>query len=248
MRCGRSVESAQHDGIPRLRILASAYQARIWLAQGQHDRVAGWARDYRQVGETEYLREFEDLTLVRVLLAESRPAEASALLSSRLPLATDAGRMGAVIEMQALHALALHARNEPEAALDAMEQALALAEPEGYLRLFIDMGQPMVALLKRTGSHGIAPQYVSRLLAAFAAYEPQRPDLERQPLIEPLTERELEVLQLLADRLSNREIGRRLFISVPTVKSHTRSIYGKLGVHDREQAVACARALAILPS
>ena len=244
----QAVESAQREGIPRLRDLASAYQARIWLAQGRHDLAAGWARDYGQIGETEYLREFEDLTLVRVLLAEGRPAEARALLTPMLPSAINAGRMGAAIEIQALYALACHALDKPDAALDAMEQALALAEPEGYLRLFVDMGQPMVALLKGAGSHGIAPQYVSRLLAAFAPHEPPRPDLERQPLVEPLTERELEVLHLLAEQLSNREIGRRLFISLPTVKSHTRSIYGKLGVRGREQAVARARALVILPS
>ncbi len=243
----QAVECAQRDGIPRLRILVSAYQARIWLAQGRHDLAAAWARGYQQVGETEYLREFEDLTLVRVLLAEGRPAEALALLAPMLPSANGAGRLGAVIEIQALRALALHALDDLDAALDALEQALALAEPEGYLGLFAELGPPMVALLKGAGSHGIAPQYVGRLLAAFAPHEPLRPDLETQPLVEPLTDRELEVLRLLAERLSNREIGRRLFISLPTVKSHTRSIYGKLGVHSRDQAVARARALAILP-
>jgi LuxR family maltose regulon positive regulatory protein len=243
----QALHIAQRDNIPRLIGLTSAYQARIWLAQGRLDLAARWARDYQQVGETEYLREFEDLTLVRALLAEGRPAETLALLNPMLSSATDAGRMGPVIEIQALRALAFHALDEPDAALDAIEQALAVAEPEGYVRLFVDLGQPIVALLKGAGSRGVKPQYISRLLAAFAPHEPLQPDLERQPLVEPLTDRELEVLQLLAGRLSNRELGRRLFISLPTVKSHTRSIYGKLGVHNREQAVARARALGILP-
>jgi LuxR family maltose regulon positive regulatory protein len=104
-----------------------------------------------------------------------------------------------------------------------------------------------VEILRAAGSRGIAPQYVGRLLAAFAPRAAVPAGVEDQPLVEPLSERELEVLALLAEGLSNREIGRRLFISLPTVKSHTSSIYGKLGVHDREQAVARARALEILP-
>jgi LuxR family maltose regulon positive regulatory protein len=243
----QALESAEHDGIPRLRILASAYQARIWLAQGRHDLAATWAQAYQQVGQTEYLREFEDLTLTRVLLAKGQAQEALDMLDRMLPAAREAGRFCAAIEGQSLRALAFHALDEPHAALEALEQALALAEPEGYVRLFVDMGPPMAALLKAAGSRGIAPQYVARLLSAFAPHAPSRPAIEQQPLIEPLTDRELEVLELLAEGLSNREIGRRLFISLPTVKSHTRSIYGKLGVHSREEAVARARALHILP-
>ncbi len=152
--------------------------------------------------------------------------------------------MSAVIDIQALRALAL---SDPDAALDALQQALNLAEPEGYVRLFLDLGEPMQALLKRVAARGIAPRYVSRLLAAF---DPSRQVASKtpQPLIEPLTDRELEVLHLLAEDLSNREIGERLFISLPTVKSHTRNIYGKLGVNDREEAVTRGQALGILPA
>jgi LuxR family maltose regulon positive regulatory protein len=130
-------------------------------------------------------------------------------------------------------------------ALDALGQSLTLAEPEGYVRLYLDAGEPMRSLLKQAVGRGIAPQYVSRLLAAFG---PSREAVSKapQPLIEPLTDRELEVLCLLAEDLSNHEIGRRLFISLPTVKSHTRNIYGKLGVQNREEAVARAQALGIL--
>ncbi|MBN1138587.1 MAG: AAA family ATPase [Anaerolineae bacterium] len=239
----QAVQIAQRENVPRLVDLTSAYQARIWLAQGQIDLAARWADEYRQSGETEYLREFEDLTLARVLLAEGQSAEAVALLDARLAPARAAGRMGAVIEIQALRALALPTPGE---ALDALGQALSLAEPEGYVRLFLDGGEPMQALLKRAAARGIAPRYASRLLAAFG---PPGEVVAKapQPLVEPLTDRELEVLHMLAEDLSNREIGRRLFISLPTVKSHTRNIYGKLGVHNREEAVAQAQAMGILP-
>ncbi len=240
----QAVQIAQRDNIPRLVVLTSAYQARVWLAQGRLDLAARWAHDYRQVGETEYLREFEDLTLARVLLAEGQCAEALALLDARLAPAQSAGRTGAVIEILALRALALPA---PDQALDALQQALRLAGPEGYVRLFVDAGEPMRALLKEAAARGVAPQYVSRLLAAFGPSE-EVGGRAPQPLVEPLTERELEVLHLLAEDLSNREVGQRLFISLPTVKSHTRNIYGKLGVSGRKEAVAHARALGILPA
>jgi LuxR family maltose regulon positive regulatory protein len=240
----QAVQIAQQENVPRLIGLTEAGQARVWLAQGQLDLAARWAQDYRQVGETEYLREFEDLTLARVLLAQGRPTEALALLDARLAPARDAGRMSAVVEIQALRALALPISAE---ALDALGQSLTLAEPEGYVRLYLDAGEPMRSLLKQAVGRGIAPQYVSRLLAASGP--PERAGARApQPLVEPLTGRELEVLHLLAEDLSNGEIARRLFISLPTVKSHTRNIYGKLGVRGREQAVARARSLGILPA
>jgi LuxR family transcriptional regulator, maltose regulon positive regulatory protein len=243
----QGVHIAQQNNIPRLVLQASAYQARTWLAQGRLDLASAWARDYEQVGETEYLREFEDLTLVRVLLAEHRAAEALGMLDKRLAVATRAGRVGHAIEIQALRALALHALGEPAAASEAIDQTLVLAAPGGYVRTFLDMGPPLVPLLRRAVSQGTTPQHTACLLAAFGRDEPIKPALRRQPLVEPLTERELEVLHLLAQQLSNREIGQHLFVSLPTVKSHTRSIYGKLAVHSREEAVARARALAILP-
>ena len=243
----QAVSIARQNNIPRLVMEASAYRARIWLAQGRLDLASAWARDYRQVGETEYLCEFEDLTLVRVLLAEASPDRALGILEEALPSATAAGRLGRAIEIQALRALALHALGQPAAASEAMEQALKMAEPEGYVRTFLDMGQSLVPILKRAASHGTAPAYPAQLLRAFDGYQPALAGLDRQPLVEALSQREIEVLELLAEQLSNREIGRRLFISLPTVKSHTSSIYGKLAVHSREEAVTRARALGILP-
>ena len=131
--------------------------------------------------------------------------------------------------------------------MEALGQALHLGEPEGYVRQFLDAGEPARRLLQQAAVRGIAPGYTARLLAAFGP-APGARRAAAQPLVEPLSARELEVLHLLAEDLSNREIGRRLFISLPTVKSHTRNIYDKLGVHDREEAVARGRALNILPT
>ena len=242
----QAVEIAQRENIPRIVSLTSAYQARVWLAQGRLDLAARWAGEYRQVGETEYLREFEDLTLARVLLAQGRFGEALALLDERLVAANAAGRTYAVIEIQALRALAAPGAGE---AMDVLRQALTLAEPENFVRLFLDAGEPMRSLLQQAATLGLSPRYTARVLAAFGPAGGTGTHLPAaQPLVEPLSDRELDVLRLLAEDLPNREIGRRLFISLPTVKSHTRNIYGKLGVHNREEAVAQAQALGILPT
>ena len=246
----RAVKTAQSASIPRLVIRALAYQARIWLAQGELALARRWARDYRQIGPTEYIREFEDCTLARVLLAGNQPGEALAPLDGMVPSAEAGGRGGPLIEILALRALARQALGEGSAAVDDLARALDLAEPERHVRTFVDMGEPMAVLLRQAATRGIAPAYASHLLAAFGderarGLTPAPP--QTQPLVEPLSDRELEVLHLLAKGLSNPEIGQRLFISLPTVKSHTRNIYGKLGVHSRKQAVVQARALGILP-
>jgi LuxR family maltose regulon positive regulatory protein len=135
----------------------------------------------------------------------------------------------------------------------ALERALALAEPGGFIRIFVDEGPSMARLLHEAPSREIAPDYVRRLLAAFPVAEPEQADpLKREApkseLLEPLSERELEVLQLIAEGLTNPEIASRLFLALNTVKAHSRNIYGKLGVHSRTQAVARARALGVLAS
>ena len=246
----RAVQTAQSASIPRLVIQALAYQARIWLAQGELVLARRWARDYRQIGATEYIREFEDCTLARVLLADDQPGEALALLEGMVPSAEAGGRSGPLIEILALRALARQALGEESAALDDLARALDLAEPERYVRTFVDMGEPMAVLLRQAATRGISPAYASQ--PAGGIWRRGGPGLtpaptRTQPLVEPLSDRELEVLHLLAEGLSNPEIGQRLFISLPTVKSHTRNIYGKLGVHSRKQAVVQARALGILP-
>jgi LuxR family maltose regulon positive regulatory protein len=148
-----------------------------------------------------------------------------------------------------LESLAFQALEDVDRALRRLERALSLAEPAGFVRLFLDKGQPVARLLYRAAEHGIAPEYAGRLLAAFPSVEPM-PRVPPRPspeMIAPLSEREREVLLLIAEGLSNRELAQRLFLSLSTVKTHTYNIYGKLHVHSRTQAVAKARALGILP-
>jgi LuxR family maltose regulon positive regulatory protein len=144
-----------------------------------------------------------------------------------------------------LRALAFHAQGDRVEALSALERALLLAEPEGYIRLFVDEGAPMLALLRLAHARGMTPEYVTTLLSAFGRKE--EAGVHRSlSLVEPLTEREREVLQWLAAGASNREIARRLVLSLGTVKKHVSNICGKLEVQSRTQAVARARDLHLL--
>ncbi len=222
------------------------------------DRDAGPAASEASDDLLDYhLRKYEHLVLARVLIKQDQPDEALALLDPLLPRMEQQGRTGLVIEIQVLRALAFQAQGDDAQALAALEQALSLAEPGGYVRIFVDEGPPMARLLYEAAARGIAPTYVGRLLVAFDTSESASEygsigatptHTHSQPLIEPLSEREIEVLQLIAEGLSNREIARKLFLSMSTVKVHTYNIYSKLGVHSRTQAVAKARALGILPS
>jgi LuxR family maltose regulon positive regulatory protein len=160
---------------------------------------------------------------------------------------------GRAIELTVLQSLALQVGGDTTCALDTLERALTLAEPEGFIRIFVDEGPPMARLLHEALARGIAPEHARRLLAAFPMPEPEQdgpPDTQapESDLIESLSDRELEVLQLIAEGLTNPEIASRLFLSLHTIKAHARNIYGKLGVHNRTQAVARARALGVLPS
>ncbi|MCB0257211.1 MAG: hypothetical protein KDI55_26115 [Anaerolineae bacterium] len=131
-----------------------------------------------------------------------------------------------------------------------MQEALVIAEPGGYTRIFVDEGPPVARLLYEALARNIAPDYVRRLLAAFPIPEPVQiaPSDPQSATIEPLSERELEVLQLIAEGLTNPEIAARLFLTLNTVKVHVRNIYGKLDVHNRTQAIAKAAGLGLLPS
>jgi LuxR family maltose regulon positive regulatory protein len=161
-----------------------------------------------------------------------------------------AGRLENAIEILVLQALAFQVEGDANQALSPLKRALSLAEPEGYVRTYVDEGEPMARLLRRALQQGIAPGYVSRLLAAFGEGAPPASPVTQalvdQPLIEPLTERELEVLRLIAAGLSNREIAQELVVAVSTVKTHINHIYGKLDAKSRTQAVAQARALDLL--
>jgi LuxR family transcriptional regulator, maltose regulon positive regulatory protein len=152
-----------------------------------------------------------------------------------------------------LQAVALYAHGEKDNAVQLLGDALALAEPGGFIRIFVDEGTLMAQLLSEAAAHGIRPDYTGKLLAAFESDKPKsedQPDLSPvlpgQSLTEPLSQRELEVLQLIARGLSNREISQRLFLALDTVKGHNRIIFGKLQVQRRTEAVARARELGLL--
>ncbi len=152
-----------------------------------------------------------------------------------------------MIEILVLQALARHAQADLQAALLPLQNALALAEPEGYVRMFVDEGSSMMQLLREASARDIMPGYTNKLLAAFEAEQriiEAKPDLfPANSLNEPLSQRELEVLQLIARGLSNREIGERLFLALDTVKGHNRRIFEKLQVQSRTGAVSvCPRA------
>ena len=158
-----------------------------------------------------------------------------------------------MIEIMTLQALAFQAGSDTAQAMDALERALTLAEPEGFVRIFVDEGPPMARLLYEALNRGIAPDYVRRLLQTFPIEEPKQVDpsesqVSESGFIEPLSEREIEVLQFIADGLINQEIATKLFLSLHTVKTHTRNIYSKLNAHNRTEAVARARAMGILLS
>jgi LuxR family maltose regulon positive regulatory protein len=245
-----ALQIARGNDIPRLISLTAAYQTHLWLAQKRLDAAVAWADAYEQEGATEYLREFEDLTLARVRLAQGDARRALSVLEGLLPPAGAAGRGATLIEGQALRALCLSARGRRADARDALARALRMAEPEGHVRPFVEAGPPMAALLadqhRDLRAEPPAP-YARRLLAAL---KPGGPVIQGtapfSPLVQALTPREIDVLRLLAQGLTNAEIGRQLVISLPTVKSHTRNLYNKLDVHTRREAAARAKELGLL--
>jgi LuxR family transcriptional regulator, maltose regulon positive regulatory protein len=229
-----------------------ASRARVLAAQGRVDEAFAWVREQGLSADDDlsYLREFEHVTLARVLLAQSRaqrpraPVDDAAQLLQRLLQAAEAGgRTGSVIEILVLQALAQHASGDVPGALAALERALTLAEPEGYVRVFVAEGPPMASLLRVATNEGIAPSYVRRLLAAVGR---SKGTPVRQRLIEPLSERELEVLRLLGSDLDGPDIARELTVSLNTMRTHTRNIYAKLGVNNRRAAVRRAAELDLL--
>lgn len=259
--------------IPHTRPI-DAIKARIYLKQGRLSKAKEWVKErgLSVNDDLSYLREYEHITLARVLVAEYQNhrkecaiTEALSLLDRLLNAAKDTKRMGSMLEILVTQALAYQAQGSASRALALLERALILAEPEGYLRMFLDEGAGMRQLLREAAAHGILPDYTGKLLLAFEANQrgkreetprsasPASSSLiepEGQPakyvLVEPLSQRELEVLRLFKTELSGPEIAHELMIALSTVRTHTKSIYSKLSVNNRRAAVRRAIELGLI--
>ena len=239
-----------------------ALKARIWIKQGELEKALDWARERKLSIEEEpsYLREFEQITFARMLLSQYKNDhvknflnDAIGLLERLLKAAEAGGRNGSVIEILTLQALAYQMREDISPALSTFEHALKLAEPEGYVRVFVDEGKDLETILRKASVQKIMPEYTARLLSAFEA-ERKGLDVETPPsaapvsgsLIEPLSQRELDILRLFKTELSGPEIAQELVIALSTVRTHTKSIYNKLNVNSRRAAVKRATELGLI--
>jgi LuxR family maltose regulon positive regulatory protein len=228
-----------------------AGRARLWLAQGEMKEVARWLEEQGldEQDKPGYARELEYLVLARYLLSKHLADRALALLDRLAAAAQAQARLGSLIEVQVLQALGFEAAGQADRAMEVLAEALMQAEPEGYIRTFVDEGRPMAALLHRALARGVTADYAGSLLAAFPStvqwFQPSSPAAPFS-FTEPLSERELEVLRLLAIGASNQEIAKELTIALTTARKHVSNIIGKLGVNNRTQAVSRARDLGLL--
>jgi LuxR family maltose regulon positive regulatory protein len=228
-----------------------AYEARISLAEStpKPDAAERWATSYqqREPDETHHAEGLSQLTLARVELARGQSEQALARLDRLEKAALAGGRVDSLIKILALQSCALAARGESDEATQRLDRALEQGAREGYVRSFLDEGQPMVRLLGK--SHH---PYAARLLRRLEIEKRSRqadvsPALTSEGLAEALNARELQVLRLFAAGLTNAEVAQELFISVNTVKWYAKNIYRKLGVHRRARAVAKGRELGLIP-
>jgi len=238
------------DFSPRVRPIPSV-RARVWIRQGRLDEAHAWARreGLSATDDLTYLREHEHLTLARMLLAEHRRHRSPGFLDEAVDLlgrlhdaAETGGRVTAQIEVLVLQSVAQQLGGDLAAATDALDRALTLAAPDGHVRVFSDEGPALAEVLRVVGRRSDAADQVARILATIEGVPVPREPAERA-LVDPLSEREREVLRLLATDLSGPEIARRLVVSLNTVRTHTKNVYAKLGVNSRRAAVRRAEEL-----
>jgi len=253
----QAVTIAQRTADPGAIQQAKAHQARLWLRRGKLKAAAAWAKEcgLRVSDAVMHNHQFEYLTLARVLIRQHHAGKALALLDQLRQAAMESGRGSNLIEILALKALAYQDQGDLVQALAELAQALCRAEREGYIRTFLDEGAPMADLLNRIVAWGVTLAYVKELLVIFA-HSAQKEQVMRQrdvivpddsiAFLEPLTKRELEVLRLVTSGNSNEDVARTLNIAPTTAKKHLGNILSKLAAKNRTQAVAKARALALV--
>jgi LuxR family maltose regulon positive regulatory protein len=211
----------------------AAVQVPVLIRQGQVAAAAQLARQYEL-----------PLSQARVLIAQDDPSAALAVLEPLRQQMEAKGWQDERLKVMVLQAVAFHAHGEKDSAMQLLGDALTLAEPGGFIRIFVDEGPPMAALLQEAAKHISVSNYVRQLLAAFGKAEGRTS--VTQLLIEPLSEREFEVLRLLGTELNGPEIARELMVSLNTMRTHTKSIYNKLGVNNRRAAIRRAEELDLL--
>ena len=230
---------AEKMGLSQVKVWISAQRAQIWLARGEMEAAFDWASHFS--GEMQdAIYPTVPIGLAKIWLSQREPEKALTLLDHALQSAQAVGRLGNAIHILVVQAIVYHAQGQPEQAFIKLENAMELAEPEGYVRVFVDEGVPMARLLRRMLTRSSASEYVHKLLDALG--EPAHVDIPLATnLIGPLSQRELEVLRLIVDGATNKEIADELVLTVNTVKRHISNIFGKLHVSNRVQAVAQAR-------
>jgi LuxR family maltose regulon positive regulatory protein len=242
-------------------IMVDLNEAKLFLAQGDLEAAIAWVEErnvenfldserwVEQAGNFhDHLRKYELIILSRILIAKDEPQRALEILIPLLGAMKELRRMDLVLEILILQAIAQQAAGNFEEAMRTIKEALSLGEPANYIRIFVNGGSAIAKLIYKASQQGISPEYCGKLLNAFPSPTPNVlpiGTLEAE-LVEPLSPRESEVLSLIAEGLTNREISERLFLTLGTVKVHTRNIYGKLCVNNRTQAVAKARSIGIL--
>jgi LuxR family maltose regulon positive regulatory protein len=223
--------------------LVTEMRIRMWIRQENLAAAEDWAQSHLvdAIDDLDAAGEIEQIVVAQVFAAQGKYDQALNLLAQLLNAAQAARRMESVLKILTLQAVVFQTQQKIDRALSVLEQALSFAELEGYMRIFLDHGKPMEELLRSALARGITPNYVAQLL--------EQNELKLKPtqsLIEPLSERETEILRLIVAGLSNPEIAEELIIAESTVKTHINHIYAKLNVTSRTQSIAKARSLKLL--